>query len=58
MSSYNRLTSPTAAAAVGGIAAAAYLDGKYQLRRELDWIRRVKRAEREYNRRGTTAKCI
>ncbi|CAK4032291.1 Isopenicillin N epimerase component 1 [Lecanosticta acicola] len=35
------------AAAVGGLAA-VYLDGKYQLRQELDVIRRLKRAERAY----------
>ncbi|KAK5941955.1 hypothetical protein PMZ80_005906 [Knufia obscura] len=37
-----------AAAAAGGLAAAAYLDGKYQLRRDLNTIRKLKRAEREY----------
>jgi hypothetical protein len=42
-----------AAAAAGGIAAAAYLDGKYQLRRELNYVLKLKRAEREYARRCT-----
>lgn len=37
-----------AAAAAGGIAAAAYLDGKYQLRRELNYIRKLKKAEKAY----------
>ena len=42
----------TAAAAAGGIAAAAYLDGKYQLRRELSYIGKMKRAERAYAKAG------
>ena len=41
-----------AAAAAGGLAAAAYLDGKYQLRRELNYIRKFKRAEKEYVKAG------
>jgi hypothetical protein len=40
-----------AAAAVGGIATAAYLNGKYQLVKELNYIRKLKRGEREYQRR-------
>ena len=48
----HRLTPPTAAAAAGGLVAAAYLDGKYQVRRDLNIIRGLKRAEREYNRRS------
>jgi hypothetical protein len=44
-----------AAAAAGGIAAAAYLDGKYQIRRELDVIRKLKRAERQYAKRGMSS---
>ena len=42
-----------AAAAAGGLAAAAYLDGKYQLRRELNYIRKFKKAEKEYAKAGT-----
>ena len=42
----------TAAVAAGGIAAAAYLDGKYQLGRDLNYIRKLKWFEREYNKRG------
>lgn len=41
-----------AAAAAGGLAAAAYLDGKYQLRRDLNSIRKLKRAERAYEQAG------
>lgn len=37
-----------AAAAAGGLAAAAYLDGKYQLRRDINTIRKLKKAERAY----------
>ena len=37
-----------AAAAAGGLAAAAYLDGKYQLRRDLNTIKKLKRGERVY----------
>ena len=50
--------STAAAAAAGGIAAAAYLDGKYQLRRELGYIRKLKTAEREYNRRRMSAHVL
>jgi hypothetical protein len=42
-----------AAAAAGGLAAAAYLDGKYQIRRELNYIRKFKKAEKEYAKAGT-----
>lgn len=41
-----------AAAAVGGLAAATYLDGKYQLGRDIRNLRKEKRREREYARRG------
>lgn len=41
-----------AAAAVSGLAAATYLDGKYQLRRDLRSLRREKAREKEYARRG------
>ncbi|ORY58047.1 fatty-acyl-CoA synthase [Pseudomassariella vexata] len=37
------------AAVAGGLAAAAYLDGKYQLRRDLSIVKRVKGAEHRYN---------
>lgn len=37
-----------AAAAAGGAAALAYLDAKYHVRRDLNIIRKLKRAEREY----------
>ncbi|KAK4934386.1 hypothetical protein LTR66_015617, partial [Elasticomyces elasticus] len=37
-----------AAAVAGGLAAAAWLDGKYQLSRELNTVRKIKRAERVY----------
>lgn len=40
------------AAAAGGLAAAAYLDGKYQISRDLNYIRKLKRAEREYMKAG------
>jgi acyl-CoA synthetase (AMP-forming)/AMP-acid ligase II len=40
-----------AAAAAGGLAAAAYLDGKYQLRRDLSYIRKLKAAEKDYIKR-------
>lgn len=41
-------TTLTAALAAGGLAAAAYLDGKYQLRNEATAILKLKRAERAY----------
>jgi hypothetical protein len=44
------------AAAAGGIAAAAYLDGKYQIRRELNVIHKLKRAERQYAKRGISSR--
>lgn len=42
-----------AAAAAGGLAAAAYLDGKYQLGRELNYVRKLKQAEKAYAKAGT-----
>jgi len=36
------------AVAAGGLAAAAYLDGKYQIKKEVNLIRKLKKAEREY----------
>lgn len=41
----------TAALAAGGVAAAAYLDGKYQLRNDVSSIIKLKKAERDYQRR-------
>ncbi|KAK3114506.1 hypothetical protein LTR53_007110 [Teratosphaeriaceae sp. CCFEE 6253] len=39
-----------AAALTGGLAAAAYLDGKYQLRRDVTALLKLKKAEREYQK--------
>ena len=40
------------AAIAGTTAVAAYLDGKYQLRRDLDTLRTLKRAERGCEQSG------
>lgn len=45
--------STVTAAAVGGLAAASYLDAKYHLRRELGSLGREKKREREYVKAGT-----
>ena len=41
-----------AAAAVGGLATAAYLDGKYQLGSELTSVVKARSVQRVYERRG------
>jgi hypothetical protein len=43
------------AAAAGGVALAAYLDGKFHIRKDLAVISRLKKAEREYKKAGTCA---
>lgn len=51
------LTGGTAATAAvaGGTALAAYLDGKFHIRKDLFMISRVKKGEREYRQAGTCA---
>jgi len=34
----------------GGLAASAYLDGKFQLRRDITAVLKLKKAEREYGK--------
>jgi hypothetical protein len=41
------------AAVAGGTALAAYLDGKFHIRKDLSMISRLKRNEREYKKTGT-----
>ena len=51
------LTGGTAATAAvaGGTALAAYLDGKFHIRKDLSAISRIKKGEREYKQAGTCA---
>jgi hypothetical protein len=51
------LTGETAATAAvaGGTALAAYLDGKFHIRKDLSAISRLKKGERAYKQAGTCA---